>query len=379
MEQSEYFKIEVEYNFNKLRNRDLMKKLCWIDYYPFKVFIFIIDLLLNFYMLEFLETNGDKDRQMYHYNIIRIISIIFCCIVFIAFITLVSTKMKLTLELEKVKYMEQEKISDDKNLTWRDSLKLFFLAYFSKGEFNSLFLFLFCQILGSINISFCFVYCFSLLALMTLSNTLYNLVETLISKGRQIFWVSIFMFVVVYVYSGWGFYYLNDRFYDDAEREQPENMCQSLFYCFLTLTNNGLRWYPGVGKILRVDSPFLHLKEYIHNYIYHFTFYFIIRVIMLKIVLGIILDSFNELREKKSNIEKDRKFRCFICNIEKNECEKKNKDFNEHCEKEHNLWDYANYMIMLRMTEFEDLNGVNSKCKEMILERQIKWIPDNEL
>ena len=379
MEQSEYFKIEVEYNFNKLRNRDLMKKLCWIDYYPFKIFIFIIDLLLNFYMLEFLETNGDKDRQMYHYNIIRIISIIFCCIVFIAFIALVSTKMKLTLELEKVKYMEQEKISDDKNLTWRDSLKLFFLAYFSKGEFNSLFLFLFCQILGSINISFCFVYCFSLLALMTLSNTLYNLVETLISKGRQIFWVSIFMFVVVYVYSGWGFYYLNDRFYDDADREQPENMCQSLFYCFLTLTNNGLRWYPGVGKILRVDSPFLHLKEYIHNYIYHFTFYFIIRVIMLKIVLGIILDSFNELREKKSNIEKDRKFRCFICNIEKNECEKKNKDFNEHCEKEHNLWDYANYMIMLRMTEFEDLNGVNSKCKEMILERQIKWIPDNEL
>ena len=219
----------------------------------------------------------------------------------------------------------------------------------------------------------------SLFALVILSNTLYNLVETLVSKGRQLFWVTIFMFVIVYVYSGWGFYYLNNRFNDDADREKPENMCDSLFYCFLTLTNNGLRWYPGVGKILRVDSPFLHLGEYIHNYIYHFTFYFIIRVIMLKIVLGIILDSFNELREKKSNIEKDRKFRCFICNIEKNECEKKNKDFNEHCEKEHNLWDYANYMIMLRMTEFEDLNGVNSKCKEMILERQIKWIPDNEL
>ena len=213
---------------------------------------------------------------------------------------------------------------------------------------------------------------------MTLSSTLYNLVESLISKGRQLFWVIIFMFVVVYVYSGWGFYYLSNRFYDDRE-DYSENMCKSLFYCFLTLTNNGLRWYPGVGKILRYDSPFLHLGEYIHNYIYHFTFYFIIRVIILKIVLGIILDSFNELREKKSNIEKDRKFRCFICNIEKNECEKKNKDFNEHCEKEHNLWDYANYMIMLRMTEFEDLNGVNSKCKEMILERQIKWIPDNEL
>ena len=378
MEQSEYFKIEVEYNFNKLRNRDLMKKLCWIDYYPFKIFIFIVDLILNFYYLEVVESNGDKDNQMYHYNIIRVLSFIFCLIVFIAFIIWTMTKMKLALELEKVKYMEQEKITDDKTLTWGDSLKLFFLAYFSKGEFNTLFIFLIFNIIGSIKMSFSFVYCFSLLALLGLSNTLYNLVETLISKGRQIIWVAIFMFIIVYVYSGWGFYYLNDRFYDEDDRE-PENMCDSLFYCFLTLTNNGLRWYPGVGKILRVDSPFLHLSQYIHNYIYHFTFYFIIRVIMLKIVLGIILDSFNELREKKSNIEKDRKFRCFICNIEKNECEKKNKDFNEHCVKEHNLWDYANYMIMLRMSEFEDLNGVNSKCKEMILERQIKWIPDNEL
>ena len=378
MEQSEYFRIEVEFNFNKLRNRDLMKKLCWIDYYPYKIFIFIIDAILNFYMLEVYDTKADIDSQMHHYNIIRIISCAICALVFLSFLIWMMTKMRLNLELEKVKYMEQEKIDKDKALTKKDTLKLFFLAYFSKGEFNSLFIFFIFKILGSINISFSFLYCFSLIVLMTLSSTLYNLVESLISKGRQLFWVIIFMFVVVYVYSGWGFYYLSNRFYDDRE-DYSENMCKSLFYCFLTLTNNGLRWYPGVGKILRYDSPFLHLGEYIHNYIYHFTFYFIIRVIILKIVLGIILDSFNELREKKSNIEKDRKFRCFICNIEKNECEKKNKDFNEHCEKEHNLWDYANYMIMLRMTEFEDLNGVNSKCKEMILERQIKWIPDNEL
>ena len=56
---------------------------------------------------------------------------------------------------------------------------------------------------------------------------------------------------------------------------------------------------------------------------------------------------------------------------------KKNIDFDDHCKKEHNLWDYANYMIVLRMAEFQDLNMVNSKCKEMILEKQIKWIPDS--
>ena len=71
------------------------------------------------------------------------------------------TKMKLNLELEQVKYMEQEKITNDKSLTWRDSFKLFFLAYFSKGEFNSLFLFLIFQILGSIKMSFAFLYSLS--------------------------------------------------------------------------------------------------------------------------------------------------------------------------------------------------------------------------
>ena len=379
MEQSEYFRIEVEYNFYKLRNRELMKKLCWMNYYPFKIFIFIIDIILNIYMLFILHSNGKIYTQKYHYNIIRSISLICCGIVFISFLTWFLTKMKLNSELEKVKYMKQNGIKENNKMTKKDNLKLFFRAYFSKGELNSLFFFFIFRVLGSIRESFAFCYAFSLLTLLMLSSTLSNLGQALVIKGKQLLWVSIFMFVIVYVYSGWGFYYLNNRFYDTNNREKPENMCYSLFYCFLTLINNGLRWYPGVGKVLRTDSPFLHLGEYIHNYIYHFSFYLIIRAMMLKIVFGIILDSFNELRKKKANIEKDRKYKCFICNIEKDECEKKNKDFNEHCKKEHNLWDYANYMIMLRMAEFQDLNMVNSKCKEMILERQIKWIPDAEL
>jgi hypothetical protein len=145
MEQSEYFRIEVEYNFNKLRHRNLMKKLCCIDYYPLKVFIFIIDLLLNIYILECFESNGDKDRQQYHYNIIRVISSIFSLAVFITFLIWTMTKMKLTLELEKVKYMEREKITDEKTLTWRDSLKLFFWHIFLKENLILYFYFSFAE------------------------------------------------------------------------------------------------------------------------------------------------------------------------------------------------------------------------------------------
>ena len=378
IEQSEYFRIEVEYNFYKLRNRELMNKLCWMDYYPFKVIIFLIDIILNVYMLFVLGQDESKSfTPHYHYNIIRAISLICCIIVFISFLIFFMTKMKLNSELEKVKYIKQNGIKTGNEMTRKDNLKLFFRAYFSKGELNSLFLFFVFRILGSIKESFAFCYSFSLLNLLILSRTLSNLGHVFLIKGKQMLWVTIFIFVLVYVYSGWGFYYLNDRFYDEEIKGKGENMCYSLLYCFLTLINNGLRWYPGVGKILRTDSPFLSLDRYIHNYLYHFSFYFIIRVMMLKIFLSMILDSFNELRKKQDNKEKDRKSKCFICNIEKAECEKKNIDFTEHCKKDHNLWDYANYMIILRMAEFHDINMVNSKCKKMILEKQIKWLPDS--
>ena len=51
---------------------------------------------------------------------------------------------------------------------------------------------------------------------------------------------------------------------------------------------------------------------------------------MLKIVYGIILDSFGELRQAHYLIEQDMANNCFICNVEKDECEKNNISFKEH-------------------------------------------------
>ena len=89
-----------------------------------------------------------------------------------------------------------------------------------------------------------------------------------------------------------------------------------------------------------------------------------------------VTDAFRELRKKNFNIEKDIKNKCFICDLDKDTCEKNNKNFKEHCEKEHFIWDYAYYMITLRMKDVQDLNAVNSRCKELISDKQIQWLPD---
>ena len=90
------------------------------------------------------------------------------------------------------------------------------------------------------------------------------------------------------------------------------------------------------------------------------------------------IDSFRELRKKNFNIEKDIKNKCFICELDKDTCEKNNKNFKEHCEKEHFIWDYAYYMITLRMKDVQDLNAVNSRCKELISAKPFNYEDSEE-
>jgi hypothetical protein len=104
----------------------------------------------------------------------------------------------------------------------------------------------------------------------------------------------------------------------------------------------------------------------------------IIVIVLTHIVFGIILDTFTELRMEQYQYENDTANVCFICGIKRDDCEKNNKNFDEHREKEHNVWDYANYMITLRLKDAQDLNATNSYAKEQLELKNIAWIPEKE-
>lgn len=98
---------------------------------------------------------------------------------------------------------------------------------------------------------------------------------------------------------------------------------------------------------------------------------------MLKIIFGIIVDTFRMLREKEFKKERDIINRCFICNIEKDVLEKNSINFEEHCKKDHFIWDYAYYIITLRLQDSQDLNANNSYVKEQIEIKSISWFPSS--
>ena len=145
------------------------------------------------------------------------------------------------------------------------------------------------------------------------------------------------------------------------------------------MINNGMRWHCGVGKITRSESYILHFWPFIHRFCFDLIFFWLIEVIMLKIVYGIILDSFSELRQAHNLIENDMTNNCFICNLDKDECEKNNINFNEHCQEVHNVWNYAFYMVTLRMNDPANLNAINSRNRQKILEKRVDWLPDSSL
>ena len=139
--------------------------------------------------------------------------------------------------------------------------------------------------------------------------------------------------------------------------------------------NQGLRNHAGIGEILNNKSFFNDTGQYMHAWFYDLSFFIIVQIVMLHIVFGIILDTFRSLRKKQFDTDHDINYVCFICDLEKDECEKNNENFQNHCEEVHNVWEYANYMITLRLKDAQDLNAVNSYAKEQLENKNIGWIP----
>ena len=378
---SEYFKLEIIYNWNYLRKSQILRKSTEINYHMLGYVTFFIALILNFVLFCTLHHEG---KEWYGHNTQQIVDIFSYFIIIVEIIIVIFwflTKYLLYLEIEMAKYKEKHYRNDkfdDTQLTLKDKFKIKWKAIFGKGELTPFLLYLLFTIPGVIN-GLRFFYSFSLLSILSLSQTLNNIIKSLGVKGNSLAWTTVFTLVLLYEFAGWGFYYQRDRFYETAGRDKPDQMCESLIYCFLTMINNGMRWHCGVGKITRSESYILHFWPFVHRFAFDLLFFWIIEAIMLKIVYGIILDSFGELRQAHYLIEKDIANNCFICNIEKDECEKNNISFEEHCNQVHNVWDYAFYMITLRMKEASTLNSSNARNRKKIIEKSVDWLPDASL
>ena len=126
---------------------------------------------------------------------------------------------------------------------------------------------------------------------------------------------------------------------------QRERACDTLLACIVTTLNHGLRNGGGVGDVLRqVGSG---ESSFGYRVLYDLSFFFFMIVITLNLILGIIIDTFTNIREDKEKKMERLKNTCFICGLERSEFDAKGKSFEKHIERDHDLWSYLNFIVLL--------------------------------
>jgi hypothetical protein len=149
-----------------------------------------------------------------------------------------------------------------------------------------------------------------------------------------------------------------------------------LISCFLAHVNGGFRIEGGIGDF--VEQKFSYEKApalFAARLLYDFIAFVIINILMRELVFGIIIETFKDLRMEETKFELDRKNKCFICDVSKDDLEKDRGNFHDHVHNEHNIWNYINYMISLKFSDPQDLNAINSYTLEQIENKYSKWIP----
>lgn len=131
---------------------------------------------------------------------------------------------------------------------------------------------------------------------------------------------------------------------------------------------------------------------FIGRVIYDMLFFFIVIIIVLNLIFGVIIDTFADLRSEKQNKEEVLKNSCFICGkvnvclhfvftltilylsihtflctgLGRSEFVNKVVSFDDHIKREHNLWHYLYFIVLLKLKKRTDFTGPQSYVQELI-------------
>ena len=219
------------------------------------------------------------------------------------------------------------------------------------------------------------IYAFILLAIIDLNKTLKGIAISIKEKGSDLVAAFILLAFIVYFYSNIGFFFFNDHFEADIEDDIKDNYCLSLSFCFLTNFDAGIRARGGAAdQMIRISFE-RHTASYIYRLFYDISYFLICIIIMIDLTFGIVLGTFSEKREEERKHDNDKINHCFVCHITREIIEKKRENFNIHREQKHNMWNYVEYMIFLKFSDFHELSTYNSFAKVNLEKKNVCFLP----
>ena len=383
------FMKEIEYNYNIIRHSNVLEKLRQANYYWIEFSNFLLVLACNVYMVAVIEGDRYLNGLNPHSNYIRYCEIAIIAYAFTFICSWIASKLPLNYQIEKRIYVER--LISDKGLSnvkeeeiaetlsvWEKATLLLYNALFLKNEINGLIYIVILGLVGVLcDVKINFVYSLQLLIIINLSEPLKNIRISIQSRYIQLLSTLLFVIVAMYIYANIAFYFFYDSLWL-SNGEERFNACETLRSCILSVILYGIRAHGGFGDIMEKPRFLKNEGAYMGRFTFDLSFYILIIVFLLNIVFGIIIDTFRLLRIKSGNRDWDINNKCFICGSTRENLEMKNQNFDDHCENKHNLWSYIYYIILLKTSNAQDLNAVNSYALDKIEKKLIGWIPSED-
>lgn len=190
--------------------------------------------------------------------------------------------------------------------------------------------------------------------------------------------------ILIWVYCVLLFTFFPDHYFNDDiqfnDQESGDNICRTLFHCYVEMLNFGLRNGGGIGDAFPSNSWFNDSKEvYFLRILNDLSFFMIIILLFFNIIFGIIIDTFAGLRDEAAVMEDDMRNICYICGTDRQSMDKDSANgFMHHIEKEHSLWMYVFFIIYLNNKDTTEYTGIESYVSEKLVQDDIAWFPFNK-
>lgn len=189
-------------------------------------------------------------------------------------------------------------------------------------------------------------------------DVLKNVIAAITTNMKMLGMLSMLGTAFVAIFSIFGMNYYVESLY---ENETPTDHCESMLDCIVELY---------IREEIGNDMDKFKSGRFFFDLLY--TIF--MDTLFGNIVGGILIDTFAELRDKRKDIEDDKKGKCFICGVERETLEKRNEDLKTHYKTQyHKLWNYVFYLYHLEHQETK--TGLESIIQKKVNQDEVTWIP----
>lgn len=216
-----------------------------------------------------------------------------------------------------------------------------------------------------------FWYCILLLDVIKRSHAVKNILMSITLNWKQLIITTVFGLFIIFIFATIGFTYFNE--YYKEEGAQFVTYCSTLYECFFSTLNLGIRMGGGIGDA--IVSPKIGRWNYWHRVVFDIAFFVIVIIIILNVIFGIIIDTFAELRDKRQALEFDMKNNCYICGTLRSTLELQGQGWAKHFLVEHSPLAYLAFVIYLREKEMIECNGLEKFVKEKLQTFDTSFFP----